>query len=157
MSSFWDNILKSYETVTDTIVVNGCAVVITSDFWASIGLGVETKPVKQIKPKAVKKTAKKSKAVAQAERVYETIEGLVVPAEDCTHYWIIPSETAWAIGVCKNCSGEKWFSNRWDEQSIFNATLVPPTVQTDSIAEDADIRDITTVYNATQDSIEESE
>ena len=55
MSNFWDSILKSSETVADTAVVNG------SDFWASIGLGVEakTKPVKQIKVKAVKKTAKK--------------------------------------------------------------------------------------------------
>ena len=150
MSNFWDSII--FPSKVETVAVE------KSDFWASIGLGVNTTPVKQSKPKAVKSTAKTSKAVVQAEKVYETIEGLVVPAEDCIHYWTIPSETAWAIGVCKYCNGEKWFSNRYaTEQGNFNTTLVSPTVQTDSLAEDADIRDITTVYNSAQDSIEESE
>ena len=120
-----------------------------SDFWASIGLGVEakTKPVKQVKVKAVK-----SKAVVQAEKVYETVEGLVVPAEDCIHYWTIPSETAWAVGVCQLCNGEKWFSNRYATEGNFNTTLVPPQIQ-----DDADIREITRVYKAEQDSAEGSE
>jgi len=163
MSSFWDSILKSSETVADTLVVSD------SDFWSSIGLGVETKPkpVKQIKVKAVKKTAKQSKAVVEAEKVYETVEGLVVPAEDCKHHWIIASDTAWVIGVCQLCNGEKWFSNRYIENDSFNGTLVPPKagqveagVAEQSIEDslnsesyDADIRDITRVYNS---NIEES-
>jgi len=150
MSNFWDSIMVPVETAEVVAVEK-------SDFWASIGLGVESKPVKQSKPKAVKKTAKKSKAVEEAVKVYETVEGLVVPAEDCIHHFMIPSDTAWAIGTCKKCNGERWFSNRYTEDSNFNTTLVSPTVQTDSLAEDADIRDITTVYNSAQDSIEESE
>jgi len=152
MSNFWDSIIG--EPVVEAIVEP----VSTSNFWASIGLGSTPKVVEQSKPKAVKKTAKKSKVVAQAERVYETIEGLVVPAEDCTHYWTIPSETAWAIGVCQNCSGEKWFSNRYTEQSTFNDTYIPPKVEqeiNDALNADADVRDMH--YNAEQDSIEESE
>ena len=150
MSNFWDSIMVPVETAEVVAVEK-------SDFWASIGLGVKSKPVQQSKPKAVKKTAKTSKAVTKAEKVYETVEGLVVPAEDCTHHFMIPSDTAWAIGVCKNCNGERWFSNRYTEDNTFNTTIVSPTVQTDSLAEDADIRDITTVYNAAQDSIEGSE
>ena len=141
MSNFWDSIIG--EPVVEAIVEPVSA----SNFWASIVLGSMPKVVEQSKPKIVK--GKKSKAVAQAERVYETIEGLVVPAEDCTHYWTIPSETAWAIGVCKNCSGEKWFSNRYTEQSTFNDTYIPPKVEQDTTG-DADIRDITTTYNIEQ-------
>jgi|TARA_R110000824_G_scaffold265738_1_gene454642 hypothetical protein len=139
MSNFWDGV---FEPVVEAIIEP----VSTSGFWSSIGLGVNVKPVEQSKPKIVK--GKKSKAVAQAEIVYETVEGLVVPATDCTHYWVIPSENAWAIGICNNCSGEMWFSNRWSEQSTFNDTLVPPpSIQkeiTDSMDMDADVRDILT-------------
>ena len=147
MSNFWDGLI--FPSKVNVVAVE------QSDFWASIGLGSMPKVVEQSKPKAVKK----SKAVAQAERVYETIEGLVVPAEDCTHYWTIPSETAWAIGVCQKCSGEKWFSNRYTEQSTFNDTYIPPKIEqeiNDALNADADIRDINTLYNAEQ-SREESD
>ena len=153
MSNFWDSIMIPVETAEVVAVEK-------SDFWASIGLGVESKPVKQSKPKAVKKTAKKSKAVEEAVKVYETVEGLVVPTENCIHYWVIPAETAWAIGVCKLCQGERWFSNRYTEDSTFNTTLVPPKIQAEieeTLQIDADIRDITTVYKAEQDSAEGDE
>ena len=153
MSNFWDSIMVPVETA-------GVVAVEKSDFWASIGLGVKSTPVQQSKPKAVKKTAKTSKAVAKAEQVYETVEGLVVPAEDCIHHFMIPTDTAWAIGTCKKCNGERWFSNRYTEDSTFNTTLVPPKIQAEieeTLQIDADIRDITTVYNSAQDSIEESE
>ena len=140
MSNFWDSILG--EPVVEAVVEP-----VKSDFWTSIGLGVQ--PIQESKPKAVKAPAKKSKTVAKAERVYETIEGLVVPAEDCVHHFIIPSETAWAIGVCMKCNGERWFSNRYTEQSTFNDTYIPPKVEQDTIG-DADIRDITTTYNIEQ-------
>ena len=131
MSDFWDRIIFSSqaEPVVEAVV---------SDFWASLGLGVESKPVKQSKVKVVKETAKQGKsverikkAVVEAERVYETVKGLVVPADDCKHHWMIPSDSAWAIGVCKLCQGEKWFSNRSTEQYQFNDTLIPPTIQND--------------------------
>ena len=152
MSNFWDGIIFPSKAETIKAVEVG-------DFWSSIGLGVKTTPVKQSKPKAVKSTAKTSKAVVQAEKVYETVEGLVVPAEDCKHYWIIPSQTAWTIGVCKVCNGERWFSNRFKEEGAykFNDTLVPPKAVESIDTSDADIRDITTVYKAEQNSIEESE
>lgn len=152
MSNFWDSIIG------EPVVEASIEPVSASNFWAGIGLGSIPKVVEQSKPKAVKKTAKKSKAVAQAEIVYETIEGLVVPAEDCIHYYTIPSETAWAIGVCQKCNGEKWFSNRYTEQSTFNDTYIPPKVQqeiNDALKVDADVRDMH--YNAEQDSIEERE
>ena len=149
MSSFWDNL----------IVPNSKEVkpVETSSFWASIMSDriyfkslTETKPVKQSKVKA-----KASKVVAKAEQVYETIEGLVVPAEGCKHHWMIPSDSAWAIGVCKLCSGERWFSNRFQEDSYkFNDTLVPPKIEQDikEFLIESDIKDIVAVYN---NSIEE--
>ena len=147
MSSFWDNL----------IVPNSKEVkpVETSSFWASIMSDriyfkslTETKPVKQSKVKA-----KASKVVAKAEQVYETIEGLVVPADDCKHHWIIPSNSAWAIGVCNVCNGEKWFSNRYKENnSTFNDTIIStPTATVEDIEEtlkrDSDIKDIVAVYN----------
>ena len=136
MSSFWDNIIVPSNREVKPVE--------TSNFWASIGLGSETKPVKQSKVKA-----KASKVVAKAEQVYETIEGLVVPADDCKHHWIIPSNSAWAIGVCNVCNGEKWFSNRYKENnSTFNST---PTATVEDIEEtlkrDSDIKDIVAVYN----------
>ena len=138
MSNFWDSIIG--EPVVEAVIEP----IGTSNFWAS--LGVESKPVEKAPIKVVKQTTKKSKAVAQAEKVYETVEGLVVPAEDCIHYWTIPAETAWAIGVCQNCNGEMWFSNRYTTESVFNDTLVPPKIDeqeiTDIIDTDADIRDI---------------
>ena len=158
MSNFWDSVMVPVETAEVVAVETA-----ESDFWARI-LGVKSKPVQQSKPTAVKGTAKARsgslnktlKAVAEAGKVYETVEGLVVPAEDCIHHFMIPTDTAWAIGTCKKCNGERWFNNRFTESSTFNTSLTP-TVETGSIAEDADIRDITTAYNAAQDSIEESE
>ena len=116
----------------------------------------------QVEPKIIKKKvvkAKQSKAVVDAGKVYETVDGIVVPAEDCKHHWIIPSDTAWAIGVCKLCNGERWFSNRFKEEGEykFNDTLVPPRAEESIDTTDADIRDITTVYKAEQDSAEGSE
>ena len=140
MSSFWDNIIVPSNREVKPVE--------TSNFWASIGLGSETKPVKQSKVKA-----KASKVVAKAEQVYETIEGLVVPADDCKHHWIIPSNSAWAIGVCNVCNGEKWFSNRYKENnSTFNDTIIStPTATVEDIEEtlkrDSDIKDIVAVYN----------
>ena len=139
MSSFWDSVFSQDIVPSKDKVIKP---VEKSDFWAMIGM--ETKPVKQSKVKAT------SKVVAQAEKVYETIEGLVVPADDCKHYWIIPSDTAWAIGVCKVCNGERWFSNRFIEESYkFNDTLVPSTTPTNTETEriDSDIKDIIAVYN----------
>ena len=91
-TNFWDSILST-ATVTETVEEKKEP----SDFWASIGMGVET-PVKQ------------SKAVASAE-VYETIEGLVTPNAECTHYWVIGTKTPQDIGVCKTCNGEMFFTN----------------------------------------------
>tara|TARA_Y100000310_G_C20406407_1_gene679867 strand:- start:244 stop:717 length:474 start_codon:yes stop_codon:yes gene_type:complete len=157
MSNFWDGLI--FPSKVNVVAVE------QSDFWASIGLGgelVRPLPVKQSKVKAVKKTAKQSKAVVQAERVYETIEGLVVPAKDCIHSWVIPSETAWAIGVCKTCNGEKWFSNRYIEQSTFNDTLIPPKIEqeiNDVLNMDDEAMDINTLIfkYTTEQSGEESE
>ena len=56
------------------------------------------------------------------------------------------------------CNGERWFSNRYTEQSTFNDTYIPPKVEqeiNDALNADADVRDMH--YNAEQDSIEESE
>jgi len=119
MSNFWDSIIASSKT-------EDVAVVEQSDFWTSVALGLKAKSAKQSKGTVVKSTVKKSKAVAKAEKVYETIEGLIVPVEDCTHHWTIPSDSAWAIGVCKDCKGEQWFSNRFIEDNIFNDSLTTP-------------------------------
>jgi len=48
-----------------------------------------------------------------SERIYDTVDDLVVPDTKCTHYWQIPSEGVWQVGVCKHCNGEKWFSNSY--------------------------------------------
>ena len=155
MSNFWDSIM--FPTKTEPVVA-----VEKTDFWASIGMG--TKPVKQSKAKTVKNTVKQSKAVEQAEQVYETVEGLVVPTEGCTHHFMIPTEGKWVIGTCKKCNGERWFNNRNAEQSNFNDTLVSPTEQSISneiakgdLEQSRDIQDITTAYKAEQNSISEGE
>ena len=149
MSNFWDNII-----VPSTAISKPVEKTEQSNFWAGIMGQVEPKIIKK---KAVK--AKQSKAVIDAGKVYETVDGIVVPAEDCKHHWIIPSDTAWAIGVCKLCNGERWFSNRFKEEGEykFNDTLVPPRAEESIDTTDADIRDITTVYKAEQDSAEGSE
>ena len=149
MSNFWDNII-----VPSTAISKPVEKTEQSNFWAGIMGQVEPKIIKK---KVVK--AKQSKAVVDAGKVYETVDGIVVPAEDCKHHWIIPSDTAWAIGVCKLCNGERWFSNRFKEEGEykFNDTLVPPRAEESIDTTDADIRDITTVYKAEQDSAEGSE
>ena len=149
MSNFWDNII-----VPSTAISKPVEKTEQSNFWAGIMGQVEPKIIKK---KVVK--AKQSKAVVDAGKVYETVDGIVVPAEDCKHHWIIPSDTAWAIGVCKLCNGERWFSNRFKEEGEykFNDTLVPPRADESIDTTDADIRDITTVYKAEQDSAEGSE
>ena len=149
MSNFWDNII-----VPSTAISKPVEKTEQSNFWAGIMGQVEPKIIKK---KVVK--AKQSKAVIDAGKVYETVDGIVVPAEDCKHHWIIPSDTAWAIGVCKLCNGERWFSNRFKEEGEykFNDTLVPPRAEESIDTTDADIRDITTVYKAEQDSAEGSE
>ena len=149
MSNFWDNII-----VPSTAISKPVEKTEQSNFWAGIMGQVEPKIIKK---KVVK--AKLSKAVVDAGKVYETVDGIVVPAEDCKHHWIIPSDTAWAIGVCKLCNGERWFSNRFKEEGEykFNDTLVPPKTEDYIDTTDADIRDITTVYKAEQDSAEGSE
>ena len=149
MSNFWDNII-----VPSTAISKPVEKTEQSNFWAGIMGQVEPKIIKK---KVVK--AKLSKAVVDAGKVYETVDGIVVPAEDCKHHWIIPSDTAWAIGVCKLCNGERWFSNRFKEEGEykFNDTLVPPRAEESIDTTDADIRDITTVYKAEQDSAEGSE
>lgn len=48
-----------------------------------------------------------------SEKIYDTVDDLVVPDTKCTHYWQIPSEGVWQVGVCKYCNGEKWFSNSY--------------------------------------------
>ena len=154
MSNFWDSIM--FPTKTEPVVA-----VEKTDFWASIGMG--TKPVKQSKPKTVKNTVKQSKAVEQAEQVYETVEGLVVPTEGCTHHFMIPTEGKWVIGTCKKCNGERWFNNRNAEQS-FNDTLLSPTehrentvIAKEDLEQSSDMRDITMAYKAEQNNAEEGE
>tara|TARA_R110002020_G_scaffold51677_1_gene146142 strand:+ start:4115 stop:4588 length:474 start_codon:yes stop_codon:yes gene_type:complete len=97
LTTFWDNIFATQNTVTETVEEKAEP----SNFWASLGMGVET-PVKQSKAK--------KKSTASAE-VYETIDGLVTPNAECTHYWVIGTKTPQDIGVCKNCNGEMWFTN----------------------------------------------
>ena len=107
MSNFWDGII--FSTKVETVPVK-------SSFWESVGLA----PAKQSKPK--KGTAKKSsKAVVKAERVYETVDNMIVPAEDCKHHWVIPTNTKWVIGTCKLCTGERWFKTQFEAD--FNDSL----------------------------------
>ena len=93
MSNFWDSII--FPNKAEVVAVK------KTDFWASIlgGELVRPLPVKQSKPKAVKSTAKKGKAVvvAEAEKVYETIANLIVPSSECVHYWTLPTGSKWAI------------------------------------------------------------
>ena len=114
MSNFWDGIIFSTKVETKPV---------KSSFWESLGLShplIADKLAKQSKPK--KGTAKKSsKAVVKAERVYETVDNMIVPAEDCKHHWIIPTNTKWVIGTCKLCSGERWFKTQFEAD--FNDSL----------------------------------
>ena len=118
MSNFWDSIIFPMKVET---------VPVKSSFWAGMGLSVspKPKPVKQSKPK--KATAKKSKAVVKSERVYETVNDLIVPAEDCTHHWVMAANAKWVVGTCKLCSGERWFKTQFDVS--FNDTFAPGRVE----------------------------
>ena len=157
MSSFWQRLVDNsiVEQVEEQVAVTE-----PIGFWASLGLG--SKVEEPVEKTVVKPSVKKSKAVQKAEQVYETIEGLVVPTEDCVHHWLIPNNVdnpKWTIGSCKKCSGEKWFNNQFSEKSKqFNDTLIHPTGTglTDSITNN-DIRDITQNYNAEKNSAEEGE
>ena len=149
MSNFWDSILASTTGVEEKKE--------TSDFWSTIGIGFV--PEKKSKPTAKKSTAKKSsKTVEQAEQVYETVDELIVPAENCTHHWVIGSGTKWTIGTCKQCNGEKWFNNDYAEQTKFNDSLVSPMARAegieskDTLKSDLDIQDLKTAYKVQQSS-----
>ena len=112
MSNFWDSII--FPTKVEMVPVK-------SSFWESVGLA----PAKQSKPK--KATAKKSKAVVKSEREYETVNDLIVPAEDCTHHWVMAANAKWVVGTCKLCSGERWFKTQFDVS--FNDTFAPGKVE----------------------------
>ena len=113
--------------------------------------------------KAKKVTKKASKTVVKAEQVieydapkiYDTLDDLVIPNSDCTHYWQIPSEGAWQIGVCKYCNGEKWFCNSYSiltqEQNKFNNSPFPLTVE-DAEAKREAVRDIEAIEESLIDS-----
>ena len=86
-----------------------------------------------------------------SERIYDTIDDLVVPDTKCTHYWQIPSEGVWQVGVCKYCNGEKWFSNSYsvimqDHPSFNNSpfTINDP----DALAKKQALKDIQALENS---------
>ena len=138
-TSFWDNIMKA--TVTEKVEQKKEP----SNFWASIGMGVETPVKKSIAKKATKK-------VTASAKVYETIDGLVTPDADCVHYWVIGSKTPQDIGVCKKCNGEKWFSNVYKADFNNDSPI-------NSTADVVEIREAEKFASAIQDSanIEEGE
>lgn len=126
------------------------------DMLSSMGIISGETPKKSTNKKAVKvvkditivNPEELDKAVVEAIKVYDTAEGLVIPDSDCTHYWQIPSEGSWQIGVCRDCNGEHWFCNNWavlqeysDTKSGFNNSPFPLT-NPDALAEREAIKDI---------------
>lgn len=90
-------------------------------------------------------------------RVYDTIDDLVVPDTNCTHYWHIPSIGTWQIGVCSYCNGEKWFSNSYSilmqEQPSFNNSpfTLPGSSSLESLAEKQAMKDIAAIEKSLLD------
>ena len=79
-----------------------------STFWDSINSSVQSYPVKAV----------------TIESVWDSIpeQSLVELDNDCVHYFIIPTGQREVIGQCKECNGERWFKNYFDEPKFNSAS-----------------------------------
>ena len=79
-----------------------------STFWDSINSSVQSYPVKAV----------------TIESVWDSIpeQSLVELDNDCVHYFIIPTGQREVIGQCKECNGERWFKNYFEEPKFNNQT-----------------------------------
>ena len=93
---------------------------IVSTFWDSIKSSVQPYPMK----------------TETIESVWDSIpeQSLKELDNDCVHYFIIPTGQREVIGQCKECQGERWFKNYYEEQS-FNKHTTAEQVQAYADAE----------------------
>ena len=85
-----------------------------STFWDSIKSSVQPYPMK----------------TETIESVWDSIpeQSLKELDSDCVHYFIIPTGQREAIGQCKECNGERWFKNYY-EQPKFNSPTTAEQMQ----------------------------
>ena len=91
-----------------------------STFWDNLKSSVQPYPMK----------------AETIESVWDSIpeQSLEELDNDCVHYFIIPTGQREAIGQCKECNGERWFKNYYEEQS-FNKHTTAEQVQAYADAE----------------------
>ena len=79
-----------------------------STFWDSIKSSVQPYPMK----------------AETIESVWDSIpeQSLKELGSDCVHYFIIPTGEREVIGQCKECKGERWFKNYYEEPKFNNYT-----------------------------------
>jgi len=91
-----------------------------STFWDNLKSSVQPYPMK----------------AETIESVWDSIpeQSLEELDNDCVHYFIIPTGQREVIGQCKECQGERWFKNYYEEQS-FNKHTTAEQVQAYADAE----------------------
>ena len=91
-----------------------------STFWDNLKSNVQPYPMKAVTIKSV----------------WDSIpeQSLKELGSDCVHYFIIPTGEREVIGQCKECKGERWFKNYYEEPK-FNKRTTAEQMQASADAE----------------------
>jgi hypothetical protein len=79
-----------------------------STFWDNLKSSVQPYPVK----------------AETIESVWDSIpeQSLEELDNDCVHYFIIPTGQSEVIGQCRECNGERWFKNYYEQPKFDSPT-----------------------------------
>jgi len=91
-----------------------------STFWDNLKSNVQPYPMKAVTIKSV----------------WDSIpeQSLKELGSECVHYFIIPTGEREVIGQCKECKGERWFKNYYEEPK-FNKRTTAEQMQASADAE----------------------